>query len=147
MTNYSDLINSLRVCAEGNNCGLCREWPVKVGGGLNRCQEELCYAAADAIEELQSLIPHNCFCCVGCETEPSDGSGCDNAFVLSIGRAKEYIQHMQEKVRNPFGLSGADLEFFQKSEEFFRYYNEKYGRGMWAEGDGNARENCASNPT
>lgn len=47
--------------------------------------------AADAIEELSraaDAIPHVCECCIGCEVE---SGGCDNAFVLSPKRAKEYL--------------------------------------------------------
>ena len=47
--------------------------------------------AADAIEELSraaDAIPHVCECCIGCEVE---SGGCDNAFILSPERAKEYL--------------------------------------------------------
>ena len=52
---------------------------------------ELEAEAADAIEELSKLvdaIPHVCECCIGCEVE---SGGCDNAFVLSPKRAREYL--------------------------------------------------------
>lgn len=47
--------------------------------------------AADAIEELSKLadaIPHVCECCIGCEVE---SGGCDQGFVLSPKRAREYL--------------------------------------------------------
>ena len=53
--------------------------------------------AADAIEELSKLadaIPHVCECCIGCEVE---SGGCDNAFVLSPKRAREYMSGRKSK--------------------------------------------------
>lgn len=69
---YDELIKRLREPCQYENCVLCQQ-------------------AVDAIEELSKLadaIPHVCECCIGCEVETG---GCDNAFVLSPKRAKEYL--------------------------------------------------------
>ena len=52
---------------------------------------QLIRESADAIEELSQVadaIPHVCECCIGCEVE---SGSCDDAFVLSPKRAKEYL--------------------------------------------------------
>ena len=73
MTDYSELVRELR-----ENASNSRDLYI-----------------ADAIEELESIIPHKCFFCVGCEVEPMDGSGCENGFVLSIRRAQEALAKME----------------------------------------------------
>lgn len=52
--------------------------------------------AADAIELLNSAIPHICECCAGCETEKPGGS-CPHGFIPSAKRTQEYIAGMQKK--------------------------------------------------
>lgn len=52
--------------------------------------------AADAIELLNSAIPHICECCAGCETEKPGGS-CPHGFIFSAKRTQEYIAGMQKK--------------------------------------------------
>ena len=57
---------------------------------------ELEAEAADAIELLNSAIPHICECCAGCETEKPGGS-CPHGFIPSAKRTQEYIAGMQKK--------------------------------------------------
>ena len=77
---YETLIHHLRECAKADP------------------SENTFTEAADAIEELLSIIPHNCFCCVGCELEPADGRGCKYGFVPSAKRAKQYIDNINDKI-------------------------------------------------
>ena len=75
MADYTELVDSLRHCALLLN-GEAYLDVIK---------------AADAIEELSRVaeaIPHVCEYCIGCEVELG---GCDNAFILSPKRAKEYL--------------------------------------------------------
>lgn len=76
---YKTLIYHLRECAKSDP------------------SENTFAEAANAIEELQSIIPHNCLCCIGCELEPADGHGCEYGFVPSVERAKQYIDKLCDK--------------------------------------------------
>lgn len=49
-----ELVKSLRICADGENCDQCAKWDIKQNGGRNACEYAICTEAADAIEELQS---------------------------------------------------------------------------------------------
>ena len=89
---YEKLVRQLKACNDANipcekaDCGYK---PFE----NEDCIENLMQRAVDAIEELSKLaevIPHKCECCVGCELEEKNG-GCDNSFILSPERAKEYL--------------------------------------------------------
>lgn len=87
---YDNLIKRLWECASGE-CFNCSQYTETTNASV--CSKELMKQAADAIEELSKLayaIPHKCECCVGCELEKKNG-GCDNAFIVSPQRAKEYL--------------------------------------------------------
>lgn len=49
---YDELVNALRICADGENCDHCAKWDIKQNGGRNACEYAICTDAADAIEEL-----------------------------------------------------------------------------------------------
>lgn len=82
---YEELVKRLRngLPCYGEKCLSCPD--------RKHCVTHYEHEAADAIEELNKLadaIPHVCECCIGCEVE---SGGCDNAFVLSPKRAREYM--------------------------------------------------------
>lgn len=82
MTDYDEQIKSLRRLSETQ---VDIDWQFAVQQAMTE--------AADSIEELSKLaeaIPHVCECCIGCELEKKNG-GCDNAFVLSLKRAMQYL--------------------------------------------------------
>ena len=96
MTNYTDLIKALR-CDEYDE-DLIDCWECKYGKNTECCDTaRLMSDASQAIEELLNIVPKNCFCCIGCEVEPEDGSGCDTAFVLSLDRARTYLNNFSTK--------------------------------------------------
>lgn len=83
---YDELVKELRDSAE---------WADRLALLMGRAEGDahapVMRKAADTIEELSraaDAIPHVCECCIGCEVE---SGGCDNAFVLSPKRAKEYL--------------------------------------------------------
>ena len=83
---YEDLVKRLRDAAKMSDA-LAVLLPHSEWNATAKLYNE----AADAIEELSKLadaIPHICECCIGCEVE---SGGCDNAFVLSPKRAREYM--------------------------------------------------------
>lgn len=49
---YDELVKALRICEDGEHCGLCPKWDDKQNGGMNVCLTAICKEAADAIEEL-----------------------------------------------------------------------------------------------
>ena len=49
---YDELVNALRVCADGEHCIKCSKWELKLNAGRNACEFAICTEAADAIEEL-----------------------------------------------------------------------------------------------
>ena len=88
MDEYTELVKELRYCIDGDKeCAGCKRY------GQMSCEVYLMEEAAVAIKELSQAaeaIPHVCECCIGCELEKKNG-GCDNAFILSPKRAKEYL--------------------------------------------------------
>ena len=74
------------------------------------CQRAM-HEAADAIEELQSIIPHTCFCCIGCEVEPKDGRGCESGFVPSAERAKVYLEALSKMENTTDIPEQAEVEY------------------------------------
>ena len=55
---YDELVNALRVCADGEHCIKCPKWELKLNAGRNACEFAICTEAADAIEELQQIAGH-----------------------------------------------------------------------------------------
>ena len=53
---YEDAIRNLRICQDGEHCDRCEFYGQKMANGLNACTEALCKQAADAIEELSTLL-------------------------------------------------------------------------------------------
>ena len=49
---YDELVNALRVCADGEHCIKCPKWELKLNAGRNACEFAICTEADDAIEEL-----------------------------------------------------------------------------------------------
>lgn len=96
--------------------------------------------AADAIEELNKVsdaIPNVCECCIGCEVE---SGGCDNAFVLSPKRAREYLSQprwilVTERLPEKDGMylaHGTWLTSGRKATDTCEFYvHDGYFRAPW----------------
>lgn len=69
-----ELVKSLRICADGENCDQCAKWDIKQNGGRNACEYAICTEAADAIEELQATL---CNWCAVCPEDKRDLSTCE----------------------------------------------------------------------
>ena len=77
-----DIADLLEHCSHESGCGLCDKWHNGCPG-----QRSLLNEAAKLIRDFDSVVPHNCKNCIGCELENNITTECDQ-FILSAERAR-----------------------------------------------------------
>ena len=90
------------------------------------CREGLLKQAAEMLLNLRDAIPHKCACCVGCELEEA-GGGCDEGFLLSTDRAREYISSLvafRERMDHIKAIQYV-AQFGNVSEDMVAYFDDR----------------------
>lgn len=88
---FNKTADLLEYCILEDGCGLCPKFHNDCPG-----ERKLKLEASKLIRDLDSIIPHTCATCVGCEIEGVDSINCEH-FILSPERAKYYIHALTRK--------------------------------------------------